>query len=73
MDDDAPALSTTEAEYQAFSEAGQDLVWTQQILNSLRPHLPIPTSNITLFCNNQGALALLKDTIYQHRTHHINV
>lgn len=35
MDDDSPALCTTEAEYRACSKTGQDIVWTQQLLNSL--------------------------------------
>jgi hypothetical protein len=73
MDDDAPALSTTESEYRACSECGQDIVWTQQLLDSLRPFLTLPPTAVTLHCDNEGALALLKDTIYQHRTRHINV
>jgi hypothetical protein len=73
MDDDAPALSTTESEYRACSECGQDIVWTQQLLDSLRPFLSLPPTGVTLHCDNQGALALLKDSIYQHRTRHINV
>jgi hypothetical protein len=73
MDDDAPALSTTESEYRACSECGQDIIWTQQLLDSLWPFISLPPSNVTLHCDNQGALALLKDTVYQHRTRHINV
>ncbi|PLW56019.1 hypothetical protein PCANC_03938 [Puccinia coronata f. sp. avenae] len=73
MDTDAPALSTTKSEYRACSECGQDIIWTQQLLDSLRPSIPLPPSNVTLHCDNQGALALLKETVYQHRTRHINV
>ncbi|PLW10331.1 hypothetical protein PCASD_21666 [Puccinia coronata f. sp. avenae] len=51
----------------------QDIVWTQQLLDSLRPYIDLPPTSVTLHCDNQGALALLKDTLYQHRTRHINV
>jgi hypothetical protein len=73
MDIDPPATSTTESEYRACSETGQDIVWTQQLLDSLRPYIDLPPTSVTLHCNNQGALTLLKDTLYQHRTRHINV
>jgi hypothetical protein len=73
MDDEAPSLSTTEAEYCACSKSGQDIIWTQQLLESLRPFTSLPPSNVTLHCDNQGALALLENTIYQHCTRHINV
>jgi hypothetical protein len=73
MDVDAPSLSTTEAEYRACSETGQDIIWTQQLLDSLRRFITLPSEHVTLYCDNQGAIALLKDTVYQHRTRHINV
>jgi hypothetical protein len=73
MDIDPPAVSTTKYEYWACSEAGQDIVWTRQLLDSLQPFMHLPPPLVTLHCNNQGALALLKNTIYQHRTRHINV
>jgi hypothetical protein len=74
MDQGAPALSTTKSEYRACSESGQDIIWTQQLLDSLRPHLKLPPTHVTLYCDNQGALALLLNSIYnQHRTCHINV
>ncbi|KAI7956622.1 hypothetical protein MJO28_003717 [Puccinia striiformis f. sp. tritici] len=73
MDNDAPSISTTESEYRACSETGQDILWVQQLLDCLRPHLGLSASHVTLFCDNQGALALLKDTVYQHRTQHINI
>ncbi|POW15070.1 hypothetical protein PSHT_07190 [Puccinia striiformis] len=73
MDNDAPSLSTTESEYRACSETGQDIIWFQQLLDCLRPFLDLPENQVTLYCDNQGALALLKDTVYQHRTRHINI
>ncbi|KAI7965543.1 hypothetical protein MJO29_001291 [Puccinia striiformis f. sp. tritici] len=73
MDNNAPSISTTESEYRACSETGQDIIWVQQLLDCLRPLLHLPANQVTLFCDNQGALALLKDTVYQHRTRHINI
>jgi hypothetical protein len=72
-DDDAPSLSTMEAEYRSCSEAGQDIWWVEQLLDEILPALNIQPKNIFLYCNNQGVLALLKNSIYQHRTRHINV
>jgi hypothetical protein len=73
QDDDAPALSTTEAEYRACSETGQDIRWLEQLLLDIHPHIQIPTTSAHLYCDNQGALALLQNPQYQHRTRHINV
>ncbi|KAI7966516.1 hypothetical protein MJO29_002264 [Puccinia striiformis f. sp. tritici] len=73
FDNDAPSLSTTEAEYRSCSETGQDVRWAQQLLDNIYPFLNLISSPITLYCDNQGALALLKDAVYQHRTRHINV
>lgn len=73
QDDDAPALSTTEAEYRSCSETGQDIRWAEQLLDEIHPLLKIPSQNVLLYCDNKGALALLEDTVYQHRTRHINV
>jgi hypothetical protein len=71
QDDDAAALSTTEAEYRACSETGQDIRWLEQLLLNIHPHINVPSSSAHLFCDNQGAIALLKNPQYQHRTRHI--
>lgn len=67
------ALSTTEAEHCSCSESGQDVLWTAQLLACLsRPfNQTVPTP--TLYCDNQGAIALLENPLYQHRTRHIDV
>ncbi|PLW34541.1 hypothetical protein PCASD_12926 [Puccinia coronata f. sp. avenae] len=64
--DNGPALSTTEAKYRACSETGQDLRWTEQLLDDLRPSAKFDFSSVHLYCDNQGALALLENPIYQH-------
>ena len=65
MDQDAPATSTTKSEYQACSKTGQDIIWTQQLLDFLRPFIDLPPTHVTLHCDNQGALSLLKNSVYQ--------
>jgi hypothetical protein len=72
-DDDAPALSTTKEEYHSCSKAGQDIRWVEQLLDEILPALNISPKNICLYCDNQGALSLLKNSVYQHCTRHINV
>lgn len=67
------ALSTTKAEHRACSESGQDLLWASQLLSLLLAVLKQPTSLPSLFCDNQGAIALLENPVYQHRTRHIDV
>lgn len=71
--DDGPSLSTTEAEYRACSESGQDIRWLEQLLADINPRLNLPLPSAHLYCDNQGALALLKNPQYSHRVRHIDV
>ncbi|KAI7943896.1 hypothetical protein MJO28_011424 [Puccinia striiformis f. sp. tritici] len=71
--DDGPSLSTTEAEYRACSETGQDLRWAEQLLQEINPILNLDKPVVHLYCDNQGALALLRNPIYQHKTRHLDV
>jgi hypothetical protein len=73
QDNNANALSTTEAEYHACSETGQDILWLEQLLLDVHPFINIPSTSAHLYCDNQGALSLLQNPQYQHRTRHINV
>lgn len=67
------ATSSTEAEYRAAYEAAQEIIWLRQLLKALGYSQQGPT---TLHCDNQGALALSKNSLYQSRskpfdiTHH---
>lgn len=67
------ALSTTEAEHRACSEAGQDTLWASQLLSRLSGPFKVPFPSPSLLCDNQGAIALLENPLYQHRTRHIDV
>ncbi|MBW0463409.1 hypothetical protein O181_003124 [Austropuccinia psidii MF-1] len=62
------ALSSTEAEYRSISGCCQDVCWLFELVSNFGL-----TLKARLFCDNQGALALLKNPLYQHRTRHIKL
>lgn len=63
------ALSTTEAEFVAAAEATKEAVWLQQLLSEIyTTKLPTPLS-----CDNQSAIALVKNPAFHQRTKHIDV
>ncbi|KAE8674962.1 hypothetical protein F3Y22_tig00111708pilonHSYRG00377 [Hibiscus syriacus] len=63
------ALSTTEAEYMAVSEAVKEAIW----LNGLMEDLGVVQSHISLYCDSQSAIQLAKNQVYHSRTKHIDV
>uniref|UniRef100_A0A5S6Q5K6 Reverse transcriptase Ty1/copia-type domain-containing protein n=1 Tax=Trichuris muris TaxID=70415 RepID=A0A5S6Q5K6_TRIMR len=63
------ALSTTEAEYVAASEAAKELIWLKNLYNELAVVQPKPT----LFVDNMGAVKLSKNPEFHKRTKHIAV
>jgi hypothetical protein len=73
QDNDGPSLSTTKAKYRACSKTGQDVRWLEQLLQDINPFVNQSVPKALLYCDNRGALALLKNPQYQHRTRHINV
>ena len=65
-------LSSTEAEYVALTHSSKDILWIHKILSEFS-HIfdfSIPT---TLFCDNQGAIRLSKDSTFHARTKHIDI
>lgn len=64
------ATSTTEAEYRAAYEAAQEVIWLRQFLMDMNYDVSKP---ITLLCDNQGALALSKNPLYQSRSKHFDI
>lgn len=62
------SLSTTEAEYKSTVEAGQELAWLEVICSDLQTPLTRP---ITLYNDNQGAIALSNNPVFQARSKHI--
>ncbi|MBW0562005.1 hypothetical protein O181_101720 [Austropuccinia psidii MF-1] len=62
------ALSSTEAEYRSISSCCQDISWLLELTNDFGLAL-----KGKLLCDNQGALSLLKNLLYQHRTRYIKL
>nr|BAP68993.1 RxLR effector candidate protein [Hyaloperonospora arabidopsidis Emoy2] len=65
------ALSSTEAEYMALSEATKEAVWLKVFLGELGEM----TSDeaIKMFEDNQGSIALAKNPEFHKRTKHIDI
>ncbi|PHU15993.1 hypothetical protein BC332_17198 [Capsicum chinense] len=63
------ALSTTEAEYIAITEAFKEAIWLKGLFGELRKDLQITK----VFCDNQSAIFLTKDQMFHERTQHIDI
>ena len=63
------ALSTTEAEYMAITEAVKEAIWLQGLLDDLG----VGHKQVTVFCDSQSAIHLAKNQVYHARTKHIDV
>ena len=65
-------LSSTEAEYVALTHSLKDIIWIHKLLKDFSSIFPfsLPTN---LFCDNQGAIRLSKDSTFHGHTKHINV
>lgn len=64
------ALSTTEAEYIAASEAVKELMWFLKFFQDLLPNTNLQP---VLYIDNQGAIKLAKNPEFHARTKHIDV
>lgn len=64
------ALTSTEAEYRATMEAGQEAVWLRRLLKSFNYDSQSPT---TLHCDNLGAIQLTSKSTFHARTKHIEI
>ena len=63
------ALSTTEAEYMAVTEAVKEAIWLQGLLGELG----VGQKHIKVHCDSQSAIHLAKNQVYHARTKHIDV
>ncbi|KAG8497793.1 hypothetical protein CXB51_007423 [Gossypium anomalum] len=63
------ALSTTEAEHMAITEACKEAIWLKGLFSELNKDLQIST----VFCDSQNAIFLTKDQMFHERTKHIDV
>src|SRR6266850_3399064 len=63
------ALSTTEAEYVALSEASREICWLRSLHNELGFKQKLPT---LLWGDNKGAVAMTKDPQFHQWSKHID-
>jgi len=65
-------LSSTKAEYVTLTHMLKDILWIHKILFKLSPifHFKPPT---LLFCDNQGAICLSKDSTFHGQKKHIDI
>ncbi|KAH9762165.1 hypothetical protein KPL70_000710 [Citrus sinensis] len=63
------ALSSTEAEFVAATEAVKESMWLRGLLNELW----LKQKTVKIFCDNQSAIQLIKNQVYHERTKHIDV
>jgi hypothetical protein len=71
------ALSTTESEYSALSEATREVLWLMGLMTEVRERMApetitIPTIRCTVFEDNEGAKAMATIPKMRPRTKHIN-
>ena len=64
------ALSTTEAEYMATTQAGKEALWYRSFLEDIGISQHTPT---IIHNDNQGSLSLAKNPVFHTRTKHIDV
>ncbi|KAM2012453.1 hypothetical protein ACFX1T_024318 [Malus domestica] len=63
------ALSTTEAEYMAVTEAIKEAIWLQ----GLPDDLGVQQDHVDVHCDSQSAIHLAKNQVHHARTKHIDV
>ncbi|GJS94799.1 retrotransposon protein, putative, ty1-copia subclass [Tanacetum coccineum] len=63
------ALSTTEAEYMALTEAVKESIWFKGLLIELGINL----RSVVMNCDNQSAIHLSRNAMFHERTKHLNV
>ena len=64
------SLSTIEAEYRASIMAAQESTWLVQLLENLYQSIDYPVS---LYCDNQSTICLVKNLVFHARTKHVEV
>jgi hypothetical protein len=64
------ALSSCEAEYMASGGAVQEVLWVRSLLNEIGYTLK---SQTTVYCDNQGCIAMTKTDGKHGRTKHIDI
>ena len=63
------AMSTTEVEYVAATQASKEAIWLKMILEELGHK----QEKISLFCDSRSALHLIRNPAFHSKTKHIQV
>ena len=63
------ALSTTEAEYMAITEAVKEAIWLHRLLEDLG----VGQKHLVVHSDSQSAIHLAKNQVFHARTKHIDV
>lgn len=63
------ALSTTESEYMAASEAAKEILWLRQFLYDIKE----PQGLINLYVDNQSAIKLINNPVFHRKSKHIDI
>jgi hypothetical protein len=64
------ALSSTEAEYRALSEAAREAVWLKALMRDLGVESKEP---LMLHCDNESSIKLARNPVFHSKTKHITV
>ena len=64
------AQSTAEAEYVALAKCGNQAVWLRKVMADLMVAQTRPT---TIFCDNEAAIAIVKNPVLHDRTKHFKI
>lgn len=64
---DIVSRSSAEAEYRSMANATCELIWLNSMLEDL--HVPL-ADTIVLYCDNEAALHIAKNSVYHERTKH---
>ena len=64
------ALSSTESEYIAQTHAAKEALWLRNFIDEIQGQQNEP---VELHCDNQGAIALVKDNKFHLHTKHIDL
>ena len=67
------ALSSSEAEYMAQTQASKEAIWLSRLLSELDVGFRLPKPPVLIKADNQGAIALTKDPRFHSRTKHIDI
>jgi hypothetical protein len=67
------ALSSTEAEYMAITQASKEAIWLRFLLSEILNRQLKKLPSITIFADNQGCIALAHNPEYHARTKHVDI